>query len=113
MRILISPVLPLENSLKIAGFGTTLNMLWTVAVKLRTYLRAFWTDHGAILPIHQAVYVSEVGCIKAAAANVESVFSGAGKFTQEASTTGSTLLRCVCMFVCIGSPGVGRRGNGL
>ena len=38
-------------------------------------------------------HLSEVGCNRAAAANVESVFSGAGKFTEEAKSLGSLLLR--------------------
>ena len=59
----------------------------------RFNLRAFWTDHAAVLPLHFAVYVAQVGCIKAAAAEVESVFSGAGKFTQEARVVSATLLR--------------------
>ena len=42
--------------------------------------------------LHCAVYVSEVGCNKAASANVESVFSGAGKFTEEARTASPTLV---------------------
>ena len=32
------------------------------------------------------MYVAEVACKKAAAANVETVFSGAGKFTDEVSS---------------------------
>ena len=43
--------------------------------------------------MHYAVYLAEVGCKKAAAANVESVFSGAGKFTKEAPTVGAKLLQ--------------------
>ena len=58
----------------------------------RFNLRGFWADHKSILSIHYGVYVAEVGCKKAAAANVESVFSGAGKFTSEAKSTGPTLL---------------------
>ena len=46
-----------------------------------------------MLPLHYAVYVAEVGPKKAAAANVESVFSGAGKFMEEAKSAGSTLLQ--------------------
>ena len=46
----------------------------------------------AALPLHFGVYVAEVGCKRIAAANVESVFSGAGKFTEEAKSAGSTLL---------------------
>ena len=59
----------------------------------RFNLRAFWTEHKPILPIHYAVYQAEVGCKKAAAANVESVFSGAGKFTTEAPSVGAKLLQ--------------------
>ena len=82
----------------------------------RFNLRRFWADHKAVLPIHfrvrpwaprlpliaflisfldclpQQVFLSEVGCNRAAAANVESVFSGAGKFTEEAKSLGSLLL---------------------
>ena len=39
------------------------------------------------------VYVAEVAPKKAAAANVETVFSGAGKFMEEAKSTGPTLLQ--------------------
>ena len=53
----------------------------------------FWADHRRVLPLHYAVYLAEVGCKRAAAANVESVFSGAGKFTDEASSAGHVLLR--------------------
>ena len=56
-------------------------------------LTDFWAEHKAVLPLHFGVYVSEVGCKKAASANVETVFSGAGKFTEEAKSTGPTLLR--------------------
>ena len=45
------------------------------------------------MPLHYAVYLAEVGCKKAAAANVESVFSGAGKFTTEAPSVGAKLLQ--------------------
>ena len=48
--------------------------------------------HKETLPLHYSVYVAEVGCKKAAAANVESVFSGAGKFTEEAKSAGHMLL---------------------
>ena len=58
----------------------------------RLNLRVFWADHKETLPLHYSVYVAEVGCKKGAAANVESVFSGAGKFTEEARSAGHTLL---------------------
>ena len=56
-------------------------------------LHSFWADHKLSLPFHYGVYLAEVGCKKAAAANVESVFSGAGKFTQEAKTAQPVLLQ--------------------
>jgi hypothetical protein len=56
-------------------------------------LRKFWVDHREVLPVHYAVYLAEVACLKAASANVESVFSGAGKFTKEAPSTGHVLLK--------------------
>jgi len=49
-------------------------------------------DYKAVLPIHYAVYLAEVGCKESAAANVESVFSGAGKLMAEAPSTGAGLL---------------------
>ena len=58
----------------------------------RFNLRTFWADNNIELPLHFAVYVSEVGCKKSAAANVESVFSGAGKFTDEAGRSGHKLI---------------------
>ena len=36
--------------------------------------------------------MAEVGCKKAAAANEESVFSGAGKFTEEAKSAGEKIM---------------------
>jgi hypothetical protein len=39
------------------------------------------------------VYLAEVGCKRSAAANVETVFSGAGKFMDEAGSAGHTILR--------------------
>ena len=58
----------------------------------RINLRAFWADHKRVLPLHYNVYMAEVGCKKSAAANVESVFSGAGKFADEAGSAGHVLL---------------------
>jgi hypothetical protein len=42
-------------------------------------------DHKKVLPLHYNVYLAKVGCKKREAANVESIFSGAGKFTNTAS----------------------------
>ena len=46
-------------------------------------LRKFWMDHQKALPLHFSAYQAQVAPLKAAAANVETVFSGAGKFTEE------------------------------
>ena len=56
-------------------------------------LHKFWADHKKSLPLHFSVYLAEVGCKKAAAANVESVFPGAGKFTEEAKSAQADLLQ--------------------
>ena len=55
-------------------------------------MRTFWAEHKTALPLHYSTYVAEVGCKKSASANVESVFSGAGKFMEEAKTAGLDLL---------------------
>ena len=48
-------------------------------------------DQKATLPFHYAVYLTQVGCIRAAAASVETVFSGAGKFMRGAQSSGAKL----------------------
>ena len=79
----------------------------------RFNLRAFWADHKETLPLHYSVYVAEVGCKKGAAANVESVFSGAGKFTEEAkSARGTRCSRAWCGCTTTGStPSSARRSR--
>lgn len=59
----------------------------------RFNLTSFWADHKAALPFHYGVYVAEVGCKMLAAANVETVFSGAGKYTEEAKSAGPQTLQ--------------------
>ena len=59
----------------------------------RFNLHAFWSDHKTILPIHYAAFLAEVGCKKAAAANVESSFSGAGKFSSEVTAATALALQ--------------------
>ena len=59
----------------------------------RFNLRTFWAAHKKVLPIHYRVYMAEVGPNKAASANVETVFSGAGKFSKEAELASPDLLR--------------------
>ena len=81
----------------------------------RFNLRAFWADHKETLPLHYSVYVAEVGCKKAAAANVESVFSGAGKFTEEGRrrrALGTSFSRAWCGCTTTGStPSSARRSR--
>ena len=61
--------------------------------KDRFNLKAFWADHKQLLPLHYSVFITEVGPCKAGAANIETVFSGVGKFTEEARSSGPVLLR--------------------
>ena len=58
----------------------------------RFNLHAFWADNKRTLPLHYGVYLTQVGCIRAAAGSVETVFSGAGKFMDEAPSSGAKLL---------------------
>ena len=58
----------------------------------RFNLKLFWAEHKAILPIHNRVYMAEVGPNKATSANVETAFSGAGKFSKEAEQASAALL---------------------
>jgi hypothetical protein len=59
----------------------------------RFNLLSFWADHKAALPFHYGVYIAEVGCKLVAASNVETVFSGAGKFMEAGSNTGPKTLK--------------------
>ena len=65
----------------------------------RFNLHAFWVDQKKQLPMHYGVYLTQVGCIRSAAASVETVFSGAGKFMDEAPGTGAKLLRGIVLTV--------------
>jgi hypothetical protein len=42
-------------------------------------LGLFWSQQKSILPVHYSLWMAEVGCAKVASANVEVVFSGAGR----------------------------------
>lgn len=44
------------------------------------------------LPIHYALWVAEVGCCKVASANIETVFSGAGRISKKSRKLSPTLL---------------------
>ena len=52
----------------------------------------FWSAHQHHLPIHFRTYVGDCACKKAASANVETVFCGAKKLSDSASTLGDDLL---------------------
>ena len=54
--------------------------------------KSFWFEHRGDLPIHYKTFVAEVGSQKAAAANVETVFSGAGGMVAKAASLGADLL---------------------
>ena len=56
-----------------------------------TRKKRFWFEHRTELPLHYQTYVPEVGSQKAAASNVESVFSGVGGMVQKATTLGAEL----------------------
>lgn len=48
-------------------------------------LNRFWADHKTMLPIHYRVYLGDCGSKRAASASVETVYSGATKFSSESS----------------------------
>lgn len=52
----------------------------------------FWSEYAASMPIHYAEFVGGVGTMKAASANVETVFSGAGSMMRTSGRLGPTLL---------------------
>lgn len=51
----------------------------------------FWAQQKNTLPVHYALWVAE-GCCKVASANVETVFSGAGKISNKSRTLDPQLL---------------------
>ena len=54
--------------------------------------KEFFYEHRHDLPIHYNAFVGEVGTMKAASANIESVFSGVGMMLQKATTMGAELV---------------------
>jgi len=54
--------------------------------------KAFWYEKRKDLPLHYSVFVAEVGCYKAASANVETVFSGVGGMVQKSTNIGADLV---------------------
>jgi hypothetical protein len=56
----------------------------------------FWAAQKHALPLHYAVWVAEVGCVKLASANIETVFSGAGRISNRARTLAPQVLSDYC-----------------
>ena len=54
--------------------------------------KRFWFEHRTDLPLHYKTFVSEAGSMKAASANVETVFSGVGGMVAKASSLGADLV---------------------
>ena len=53
---------------------------------------SFWSAHKSKLPVHYAVYLADCASKKAASANVETIFSGAKRLSDNATTMGDELL---------------------
>lgn len=79
-------------------FATISGALQAEGVSSRFYVKGmfshsdFWLHHRSILPIHYKVFITQVGCAKAASANVETVFSGVGGMLAKAASMGSDLV---------------------
>ena len=52
----------------------------------------FWAAHKHMLLIHYALWVGEVGCCKVASANIETVFSGAGRISKKSRKLSPAIL---------------------
>jgi len=55
-------------------------------------LGLFWSQQKSILPVHYSLWMAEVGCVKVASANVEAVFSGAGRISKKSRCLDPQLL---------------------
>jgi hypothetical protein len=55
-------------------------------------LALFWAGQKRELPVHYSLWMAEVGCAKAASANVEVVFSGAGRISTKSHKLDPQLL---------------------
>ena len=53
---------------------------------------AYWIDYRYRIPTHYAMYLGDCASKKPASANVETVFSGAKKFSDDATTAHDDLL---------------------
>ena len=55
-------------------------------------LSVFWSGQKSVIPVHYFLWMAEVGCVKVASANVETVFSGAGRLSMKSHCLGPQLL---------------------
>jgi hypothetical protein len=55
-------------------------------------LGLFWAGQRSVLPVHYSLWLAEVGCTKVASANVEVVFSGAGRISMKSHCLDPKLL---------------------
>ena len=46
----------------------------------------------SVIPVHYSLWMAEVGCAKVASANVETVFSGAGRISMKSHCLGPQIL---------------------
>ena len=55
-------------------------------------LSVFWSGQKSVIPVHYSLWVAEVGCAKVSSANVETVFSGAGRISMKSNCLGPEIL---------------------
>ena len=55
-------------------------------------LSVFWSGQKSVIPVHYSLWMAEVGCAKVASANVETVFSGAGRISMKSHCLGPQIL---------------------
>ena len=52
----------------------------------------FWSGQKSVIPVHYFLWMAKVGYAKVASANVETVFSGAGRLSMKSHCLGPQLL---------------------
>lgn len=57
-----------------------------------TFCHLYRVDHKKLLPLHYDVFLAQCASKRASSASVESVYSGATKFSNEAETAADSLL---------------------
>ena len=50
-------------------------------------LSVFWSGQKSVIPVHYFLWMAKVGCVKVASANVETVFSGAGRISMKSTAS--------------------------